>query len=231
VISAAGAREASRPALALRPWLRRRMPSRYRLTVKFDREALTAASNVTSDRVALAERNRRLLLFRLSLALWSAVEHAARPASIHPLPSGGLRAVAQIAPARVPVLMPIRKNAQCADACADRLACLSALRDITMPPKSSAPFRCASTNGRGAAPWQAPASYSRERVGNVPHVSLLVGAGVFQARELGGTAPVEVFEVGSRVIRHFPVATTAVDNTFESPSNRGRSATPNRPRE
>ena len=57
--------------------------------------------------------------------------------------------------------------------------------------------------------------YSRERVGALPHVSLVIGAEGIRARKLGGTVPVEVFEAGARVIRHFPSEITKVSGTFD----------------
>jgi len=59
------------------------------------------------------------------------------------------------------------------------------------------------------------AVYSRKRVGEVPHVALLIGAEGVRARELGGAAPVEVFEIGRRVIRHFPVEVAPVAEQFD----------------
>jgi hypothetical protein len=59
------------------------------------------------------------------------------------------------------------------------------------------------------------AAYSRKRVGEVPHVALLIGAEGVRARELGGAAPVEVFEIGRRVIRHFPVEVAPVAEQFD----------------
>lgn len=59
------------------------------------------------------------------------------------------------------------------------------------------------------------APYSRARIGNLPHTALLVGAEGLRARELGSTAPVEVFEIGSRVIQHFPANAGAVAATFD----------------
>jgi hypothetical protein len=59
------------------------------------------------------------------------------------------------------------------------------------------------------------AAYSRDHVGKVPHVALLIGAEGVRARELGGVAPVEVFEIGRRVIRHFPTELSPVAEQFD----------------
>jgi molybdopterin/thiamine biosynthesis adenylyltransferase len=54
------------------------------------------------------------------------------------------------------------------------------------------------------------AEYSHSRVPGVPHISLLIGAEGCRARELGCGPPVEVLEVGRRLIRHFPIEPTAL---------------------
>ena len=59
------------------------------------------------------------------------------------------------------------------------------------------------------------ATYSRDRVGTTPHIALLVGAEGFRARELGCGDPIELFEVGRRVIRHFPIDHLPVANEFD----------------
>ena len=59
------------------------------------------------------------------------------------------------------------------------------------------------------------ATYSRDRVGTMPHIALLVGAEGFRARELGCGDPIELFEVGRRVIRHFPIDHLPVANEFD----------------
>ena len=59
------------------------------------------------------------------------------------------------------------------------------------------------------------AAYSRDRIGTMPHIALLVGAEGFRARELGCGDPVELFEVGRRVIRHFPADSLPVTNEYD----------------
>jgi molybdopterin-synthase adenylyltransferase len=57
---------------------------------------------------------------------------------------------------------------------------------------------------------RALARYASERFGAHPHVALLIGAEGVAARELGTTAVVEVWQVGRRVQRAFPLARTSV---------------------
>jgi molybdopterin-synthase adenylyltransferase len=55
------------------------------------------------------------------------------------------------------------------------------------------------------------AEYSRKRVPGAPHLSLLIGSEGYCARELGCGPPVEVFEIGRRLVRHFPLEATALN--------------------
>lgn len=57
--------------------------------------------------------------------------------------------------------------------------------------------------------------YAAERVPGVPHLALLVGADGCAARALGGSDQAEVWEIGRRVIRHFPSELSAVAVTHD----------------
>jgi len=59
------------------------------------------------------------------------------------------------------------------------------------------------------------AHYSRDRVGTMPHVALLVGSEGFRARELGSGGFVEIFEVGRQVVRHFSKDASPVGNEHD----------------
>jgi hypothetical protein len=59
------------------------------------------------------------------------------------------------------------------------------------------------------------AVYAHSRVKNVPHVALLIGAEGIRARELGCGRPVEVFEVGRCVVRHFPAIPSAIASAHD----------------
>ena len=57
--------------------------------------------------------------------------------------------------------------------------------------------------------------YAAERVPDVPHLALLVGTDGCASRELGGGGPAEVWEIGRRVIRHFPSELSAIAVTHD----------------
>jgi hypothetical protein len=57
--------------------------------------------------------------------------------------------------------------------------------------------------------------YAAERVPDVPHLALLVGTDGCAARELGGGNQVEVWEIGRRVIRHFPSELSVIAVTHD----------------
>ncbi|MGH6810784.1 MAG: HesA/MoeB/ThiF family protein [Methylocella sp.] len=59
------------------------------------------------------------------------------------------------------------------------------------------------------------ATYSRDRIGKMPHIALLVGAEGFRARELGCGGAVDLYEIGRRVILHFPANTTPLANEYD----------------
>lgn len=59
------------------------------------------------------------------------------------------------------------------------------------------------------------ALYAAERVPAVPHLSVIIGVDGCRARVLGGGAPAEVWEIGLRVIRHFPAESSAVTMRYD----------------
>lgn len=62
---------------------------------------------------------------------------------------------------------------------------------------------------------KALARYARERVPNVPHLSLLIGAEGIASRELGAKSIAEVWQVGRQVKREFPAPTGGVNKTHD----------------
>ena len=92
-----------------------------------------------------------------------------------------------------------------------RLGGLSLIYTHSHPQEPGIP-RFSAADDAGEEPL---ARYAAERVPGVPHLAMVVGAEGCRARVLGAGMPAEVWEVGRRVLRHFPGESGDVSLRFD----------------